>query len=304
MTAIPKLTWICVGIALAAASGAARAQPVVTRAPVTLIHVHGLAYSSDGKRLMLPSHHGLAVYEKGRWSKAEGPQHDYMGFSATRERLYSSGHPAPGSGLANPFGLIRSRDAGRSWEQLGFQGESDFHLLAAGWNTNAIYVWNAQPNSSLQRTGLYFTLTDGRRWNPVAAAGLSGSPRALAVHPDDSARVVVATADGVFVSQDSGTSFTPLGGKTDAYSVLFDLDGKRLWMGTFQGKARLSHLPITGVRATEISLPQLGRDAVAYVAQNPAARNEYAIATFARSVFLSSDGGRNWRQIARQGQVE
>lgn len=63
---------------------------------VTLTHVHGLAYSGDGKRLMIPSHHGLALYENGKWSKAPGPQHDYMGFSGTATRLYSSGHPAPG----------------------------------------------------------------------------------------------------------------------------------------------------------------------------------------------------------------
>jgi len=28
---------------------------------ITLHHVHGLAYSGDGKRLMIPSHHGLAI---------------------------------------------------------------------------------------------------------------------------------------------------------------------------------------------------------------------------------------------------
>jgi len=46
----------------------------LAHAQVTLTHVHGLAYSSDGKRLMIPSHHGLAVYEAGKWSKAPGPQ--------------------------------------------------------------------------------------------------------------------------------------------------------------------------------------------------------------------------------------
>src|SRR5262245_46414750 len=127
------------GLALAIAAQAA--------AQVTLMHVHGLAYSPDGKRLMIPSHHGLAVYETGKWSKAPGPEHDYMGFAATGKHLYSSGHPAPGSGLVNPFGLLRSRDGGRTWDKLGLEGESDFHLLATGWNTNAVYVWNPAPSS-------------------------------------------------------------------------------------------------------------------------------------------------------------
>ena len=79
-----------------------------------------------------------------------GPQHDYMGFSATANRLYSSGHPAPGSGLVNPFGLIRSKDGGRTWDKLGLEGETDFHLLATAWNANAIYVWNPAPSSRMR----------------------------------------------------------------------------------------------------------------------------------------------------------
>src|SRR3981189_2219891 len=99
------------------------------RAEVTLVHVHGLAFSADGKRLMIPSHFGLAVYENGKWSKAPGPQHDYMGFSATASHIYSSGHPAPGSGLVNPFGLLRSRDGGKTWDQLRPRRGSGFDLF-------------------------------------------------------------------------------------------------------------------------------------------------------------------------------
>ena len=44
---------------LLASIGATTAQAQGT---VTLTHVHGLSYSADGKRLMIPSHHGLAVY--------------------------------------------------------------------------------------------------------------------------------------------------------------------------------------------------------------------------------------------------
>ena len=90
------------------------------QSPVTLVHVHGLAYSVDGERLMIPSHHGLAVYENGKWSKAPGPQHDYMGFSATANYIYSSGHPAPGAGLVNPFGLLRSRDGAKTSRRHSF----------------------------------------------------------------------------------------------------------------------------------------------------------------------------------------
>ncbi len=270
-------------------------------AQVTLTHVHGLAYSMDGKRLMIPSHHGLAVYATGRWSKAPGPQHDYMGFSASAHGLYSSGHPAPGSGLVNPFGLMRSRDGGTTWDKLGLQGESDFHVMATSWNTKAVYVWNGEPNSRMKQTGLHYTLHDGLDWRYPRAEGLRGEPHAIAVHPDEAATVAVATSDGVFLSGDSGERFTAIA-KGQGLSVFFDLDGKHLWYGTFDGRPHLVRTALGPGQPAEVKLPPLEKDAVAYIAQNPQVREEYAIATFKRSVYVSKDGGQSWTQIAEQGQ--
>ncbi|HSF21727.1 MAG TPA: glycosyl hydrolase [Burkholderiales bacterium] len=266
-----------------------------------LTHVHGLAYSADGKQLMIPSHHGLALYRDGKWSKAPGPAHDYMGFAAARTRLYSSGHPAPGTGLANPFGLIRSGDGGKSWVKLSLEGESDFHLLAASWNTNAVYVWNGERNSRMPSPGLYYTLNEGFIWQRAAAKGVSGAPRAIAVHPADPKIVAVATPTGIYLSRNSGESFEAVAGGTRGLAVFFDLDGKQLWHSTYDGSPRLARAPLQGGANAAVTLPPLTEDAVAYVAQNPAVEGEYAIATFERSVFVTRDSGRTWRQIARIG---
>ena len=274
------------------------------QSPVTLVHVHGLAYSADGTRLMIPSHHGLAVYENGKWSKAPGPEHDYMGFAATANHIYSSGHPAPGSGLVNPFGLLRSRDGGKTWDKLGLEGESDFHLLATGWHTNAVYVWNAAPSSRITQPGLASTLNDGLAWKPARASGIDGDPRALAVHPDDAATVAVATTRGVYISRDSGERFAPLATGTEGLSVFFDLDGKRIWYGTYDGRAQLARAPLDGGSSATVKLPALADDAVAYIAQNPKMRKQYAIGTFRRSVFLSKDGGLTWTAIAERGNTK
>ncbi|MCY1518037.1 hypothetical protein D9M68_527430 [compost metagenome] len=51
---------------------------------VTLMHIHGLAFSPDGQRLSIPSHQGLAAYSDGRWSKAPGPEHGRQDLAATR----------------------------------------------------------------------------------------------------------------------------------------------------------------------------------------------------------------------------
>ena len=133
------VAWFCFGISFSP-SHAAPAEP-----SVVLVHVHGLAFSPTGEDLLIPSHIGVAVYRDGQWSKAAGPQHDYMGFAATSAGYYSSGHPAPGSGLVNPLGLMRSTD-GRTWTKLGLEGQADFHLMAASYKANAVYVYNAAPN--------------------------------------------------------------------------------------------------------------------------------------------------------------
>ena len=275
-------------------------SPLAQAQSVTLTHVHGLAYSADGKKLMVPSHDGLAVFERGTWSKAPGPPHDYMGFSATGRNLYSSGHPAPDSGMVNPFGLIRSRDGGKTWQNLGLHGESDFHLLATSWNSNAIYVWNHGPNSRMRQAGLHYTLNDGFAWKMAQALGVEGKPTALAVHPDDPALVAIATSNGVFESVDAGKSFTRIAG-AQGTAVFYDLDGQHLWYGIFDGGARLARARLRLGPMAWITLPRLENDAVAYVAQNPASRLEYAVATFGRSVFVSKDAARSWSQIADRG---
>ena len=278
------------------------AHPAAAQPPTLhLHHIHGLAYSAGGKQLIIPSHQGLALYENGRWSKAPGPQHDYMGFGATAKSFFSSGHPAPGSGLRNPFGLIRSRDGGATWDKLGLEGETDFHLLAAGWNSGAIYVWNPEPSSRIKSTGLHSTLNEGFTWQRPAAAGLAGAPHALAVHPDDRALVAVATDNGLFLSRNGGQRFERIAGQGKGLAAFFDLDGRHLWYGAFGGRATLSKLSIQDGVPVSMPLPALTNDAVAYIAQNPAQRREYVIATFERSVYLSTDGGQTWKQIADRG---
>ncbi|MFZ5559171.1 MAG: F510_1955 family glycosylhydrolase [Pseudomonadota bacterium] len=285
--------------ALIAVATAAYAAP----GEITLTHIHGLAYSADGTELLIPSHHGLAVYRAGRWSKASGPEHDYMGFSATRDRFYSSGHPAPGSGLTNPLGLIRSDDGGKTWSKLGLEGESDFHLLATGYESNAVYVYSTHPNSRIRKPGLYYTVNDGFGWHEVRANGLSGKIAALAVHPADPKTLAVATSTGIYLSRDSGDTFKPLKSGAQAVSVFFDLDGRHLWGGTYEGRGTLARIDLASGRAAPVPVPELPEDAVAYVAQNPKRPSEYAIATFERSVFLSRDEGKSWTPIAERGRA-
>jgi photosystem II stability/assembly factor-like uncharacterized protein len=153
----------------------------------------------------------------------------------------------------------------------------------------------------MRKPGLHYTLNDGFAWKPVQAAGLKGDPRALAVHPDDAATVAVASSTAIHLSRNSGSRFEIVAADGEGLAVFFDLDGKHLWYSAFDGQARLARVALAGGGASALKLPPLSEDAVAYIAQNPASRSEYAIATFGRSVYVSRDAGRSWSRIASRG---
>ncbi|ABI58312.1 F510_1955 family glycosylhydrolase [Nitrosomonas eutropha] len=271
-------------------------------APIELTHLHGLAYSADGQQLLIPSHHGIAAYVDGQWAKMAGPEHDYMGFATTREAFYSSGHPAAGSNLINPFGLIKSTDAGKTWRQLGLEGESDFHTLATSYETNAVYVLNYGPNTRMPQAGLYMTQTDGLTWTRAAANGLKAKINSLAVHPRDANVVAVGAADGLYLSRDAGNHFELLIRSTQVLAQWFDLNGEHLWVSSYANAPVLSRMGLSDGGANEkIKLPALNKDAVAFIAQNPTRHEEVAIATFKRSAYITKDRGATWTQIADGG---
>lgn len=294
------------GLLTSAAMSAALASPAgASTPPVKLIHIHGLSFSADGSKLYIPDHRGVAVYAAGRWSTLPGAPDDYMGFAATRTAFYSSGHPAPGTNAVNPIGLVKSTDGGRTWHTLGLRGEADFHVMAVGYVSNALYAMSMERNSRMPTPGLYRTVDDGFVWNHAAADGLPAEVFALAVHPTDPRIVAAATKSGLYLSDDAGAHFHAIASNAEFLSVAFDLDGRHLWYGSYDGQPRLMRIDFKDRSGAPlaVALPPLRDDAVANIAQDPARRRELAIATFRRSVYLSLDGGRTWKQIAAEGRT-
>ena len=140
-------------------------------------------------------------------------------------------------------------------------------------------------------------------WKRAGSRGVEGNPDALAVHPDDAKKVATATPNGVFQSSDAGESFSRIAA-SQGTTVFFDLDGKHLWYGSYDREARLARAPLNDGPTTRYKLPPLTKDAVSFIAQNPARRSEYAIATFNRDVYISSDGAKTWKAIAERGEAK
>lgn len=288
-----KAQWFILAIALALANAASGRETLPLR------HAHGLGYSADGARIMIPGHQGLMVHEGGRWSIAPGPERDFMGFAVTRDSIFSSGHFPPGGARGSSVGLLRSRDGGRSWTSIGFENEADFHVVAAGYESNALYVHTTARNPRMPRAGLYRMQNEGVDWRSAGARGMRGEIFTLAVHPTDEAMVAAATSEGLFLSRNGGDDFETLIAGGELRAAYFPLDGDSLWFATFADGPRLFRRAVGSDAREEIALPRIGRDAVAYIAQNPVRRDEFAIVTFERAVFLTPDRGSTWTRIAR-----
>jgi WD40 repeat protein len=276
---------------------AACAAPSGPEPAVELQHIHGLAYSPDGNQLIAAAHDGLRIFADGRWQVPDLPRHDYMGYSATDAGFYSSGHPAPSAQRPNPLGLIRSEDAGKTFTPLAFEGESDFHVMAAGYYNHAIYVVNPAPNSQLP-VGLHYSLDDGATWQQSLAAGITAGPIQLAVHPTRAEVVALATENGLFLSSDHGNSFMAVGGTDTVTAVAFEPAGERL----FFGSDSLSVYDLGTEQVQALETPGgTTENVITAIAVNPVRRDEIVYGTVRRDVFVSQDGGGSWVQIAREG---
>ncbi|MBG6084506.1 F510_1955 family glycosylhydrolase [Zhihengliuella flava] len=178
-----------------------------THGPADVGHIHGI--HPDGDRLLIATHHGLFVaglegmrsdgtLPGGGGPTPRGPQIDLMGFAASDEALYASGHPGAGSELPNPVGLMRSTDDGATWEPLSRAGESDFHALTT--TDGAVVGFDG----NLART------QDGVEWEAVDGPDAF----ALAGHPAGPT-VLATTPDGLWVSEDAGQTWAAAASQPD-----------------------------------------------------------------------------------------
>lgn len=265
-------------------------------AAIEIPHLHGLGFSADGQQLIVPAHDGLRVFADGKWQVPDLPAHDYMGYAPADNGFYSSGHPQAGSQLVNPFGLIKSTDGGKTLTKLGFEGESDFHLMGVGYRNHAIYVLNTGQNSRLS-AGLHYSLDEGKTWKQSAAQGLTADPIQITVHPTDANVLALASVTGLFLSSNHGDTFERIA-VTPVTAAAFSPDGTRLVFGS----TSLSVYDTGSKETTTMQAPKIdAQDAIGYIAVNPVRTEEIAIATFGKDLFRSTDGGQSWQPIAQDG---
>lgn len=268
----------------------------------TLTHVHGMGFIEEEGGLYLASHNGLKVYQDDSWFETDGLFNDYMGFNAVNSGFYTSGHPGTDSDLPNPIGIQHSNNGGRSLESLGFEGETDFHLMAAGYRSHDLFVMNPQKNSKME-AGFYISDNEGEDWKQLEPQGLEGELLALAIHPDNSEMMAAAGAAGIFLSTDGGATFDRLTEEGEFGTAVHFTEDALLYAS--QGfEAVLKTYDLKSKETEAVGLPELTEDGAVYIAVNPANDKEMAFNTVQGHTFVSQTGGESWKQIMNKGQVQ
>lgn len=124
-------------------------------------HIQGIGYPGNDAGLYLSSSEGLKFFKDGIWHETTSLNHDYMGFQAVKDGFIVSGHPDKNSVIKKPLGIVKSTDKGASFKKLAFNGTSSFPFLAAGYNTNLIYMINQENNDEL-KAGVYRSQDAGK----------------------------------------------------------------------------------------------------------------------------------------------
>lgn len=124
----------------------------------SVMHIHSV--KAIGNRVLIGTHNGLFEFQAQNSMKPVGAERfDTMGLTVSGSTIFASGHPAKGSKLPEPLGLLRSDDSGKSWKKVSLQGTVDFHLLEAG--KSELYGADAQ-------TGvLMYSANSGKNWKNI-----------------------------------------------------------------------------------------------------------------------------------------
>jgi photosystem II stability/assembly factor-like uncharacterized protein len=193
--------------------------------------------------------------------------------------LIASGHPEGSGGLPENLGIMRSRDAGDTWEPVIELGVSDYHILQA---TGKRVVGVKADEGDIQVSS---DVTNG--FEPRTPPE---TPLDVAFDPQDPERMIVATKQGTFTSADEGGSWRPRDGI--ATEQLAWLKSDVLYRGDPGGVIKLSadggeswkDVGTVGMPINELAV-DAGGALYASVAGGEVKR--------------STDGGRTWSRLVK-----
>ncbi|WP_111136002.1 F510_1955 family glycosylhydrolase [Micromonospora deserti] len=259
--AVGVLLLVTAAVTAAGWRGDAGSSTASTPSDSVLSHVHGLGVNPADGQLYVATHHGVFRLSGAQATRVGNGRQDTMGFTVTGpDEFLASGHPAPGEDGPRHLGLIRSTDAGRTWQSLSLAGQADFHLLRfsrgvvygldstsgalmassdrVSWQTRStveaydLAIDPHRPDTLLATTeqGMRRSTDGGRTWEPA------GGPPAVLLHWSPR-ELVAVTADGTLVrSVDGAATWSSTAGRAPGAPVALTVHENVVYLATEEGR--------------------------------------------------------------------
>ena len=246
-----------------------------------LTHVHALAVEPTDGSLLLASHSGLFRLGDSGFERVGTKEQDLMGFGIAAPNTYvASGHPAPEDQLGDVvthLGLIRSRNAGRTWRNVALDGVADFHILRA--RGPLIYGYDVAGNR------LLVTMNGGREWHQRRVPG--DPVFDLALDPARPTRALAVLRDGLYGTTNAGRRW--------------GLVSRQLGFLAWPAAGELYLIDVAGTVFTSVdgvAWRPVGTIGASPVALTSGPSGELYVALDDRTIRVSRDKGRTWQPVA------
>ena len=207
--------------------GISNSASAVTLDSVT--HIHHVKVV--GSKILVLTHEGLYELVGKNEMKLVGKERiDVMGFASLGNVLVASGHPAVGSKMPNPIGVMKSLNGGLTWNSVSLSGKVDFHFLE-GAGTD-LYGADSQ-------TGKFMYSSDsGLTWKTLGENNFID----IAVSPKKSGMAIAIKGSELLLTDNAFKSTTKLKNALKFTQIewrksgLYGLSGNSLYKSINSGK--------------------------------------------------------------------
>jgi len=192
-------------------------------------HIHHVKVVAN--KVLVLTHEGLYELVGKNDMKLVGKEKiDVMGFASLGNVLIASGHPAVGSKMVNPIGVMKSLDGGLTWKSVSLSGKVDFHYLEGAGSD--LYGVDAQTGK------LMYSADSGVSWKALGANTFTD----IAVSPKMSGMAVAIKDSQLLFTENAFKSTTTIKSTLTMTQIewrksgLYGLSGSSLYKSTNSGK--------------------------------------------------------------------
>ena len=192
-------------------------------------HIHHVKVV--GSKVLVLTHEGLYELAGKNNMKLVGKEKiDVMGFASLGNVLIASGHPAVGSKMPNPIGVMKSLDGGLTWKPISLVGKVDFHFLEGAGGD--LYGADSQTGK------LMYSADSGKTWSSLGAntftdIAVSPTMSGMAIAIKNSELLLTKNAFKSAISIKNNLKFTQIEWRK---SGLYALSGTSLYKSSDSGR--------------------------------------------------------------------